>query len=241
MSHRELKGLQRHATLTIPALAALVTIGCAAPPWQPTTLTCGSFRRAPVVGTTGPVTLRSAGIVVLPPRGEHWCFAEVDATGVTFTKSLLLGKRLETRPETWELLHTLVASVAIDRVDPPRIADTDRLRAYADQTIAQAMAEATKAYPHRTLDLRISLDRSLGIDCVRVDHTQEQRGNPNLPGGVLTQVTRSNYCRHPDAPEIVVVIGFSERYIKDRHRPVLDDLSDEVTAFAKGVRFGRPE
>jgi hypothetical protein len=190
---------------------------------------------------------------MLPPAGPHWCLAARDESGVVYGKNAFGGRALQAAPGLEEQAHTFVAVAYVAAVDGPRPADVEALRTFVEawlrngglsqmQTAGKVVMSAKPAAGTRftTVQASVVVDSSLGAPCVRSSSVTEERDNPRARGGVFVLEEPDNYvCLHPTSPEELIVLGYSERYIKGRHPGprFVETLRSELEPFMRGIRF----
>ena len=228
-------------TRTAPALFGLVLIivlirGSGASPY-PMIFDCGAFGTAgktPVGDATQRIELESDGISIRPPTGGQWCI-ERGPRNVTFHTSPMLGKVLAAAPSKTQRLHSFVVTLGVFTAPENVKLDTP-----ADLVaVAEYWTQGGDRFTVRHRQL--TLDASLGADCVRYDLVGEERNNPLAGGSVLIQVFRDNYiCRHPRARiPTLVWFGASERYLQDtpQHELLIGLLRPQWEPSVRSVMF----
>lgn len=189
-----------------------------------------------VVGCAGgpqfiPVTdptqrLEFEGGSILPPQGERWFVASPALRKQQGPGIIISFLRLATPPS---ITHTVVATV--NRVRGPIPAGS---RAELLQKMAQRYSEQTNR--NRPVSVTISPDKTLAPDCVRYDVTSEDRGVPRYPGSIYVMDMHGFICLHPDLPDAVFDIQYSQRRLQEE--PPLS-LEAEGEPFLKSLLFIR--
>lgn len=166
------------------------------------------------------------GFSILPPHGENW-FMDPPALRKQQDSDVIVGFRKPTTPPS--KTHTVVATVQAGRV--PISAGS---RAELIQKIAQAYSKQTE--PNRPVSVNISPGRTLAPDCMRYDVTVEDRGVLRYPGSVFIMDLHGFVCLHPDFPDAVIDITYSQRRLPEE-QPL--SLEAEGEPFVKSLIFNR--
>lgn len=246
---------QRRVKAAVPLAAALVLFACGAPT-GPFTVSCADRGLADVTDSSRRVELR--GFSVLPPAGPHWCVSIYGepGSGIGFARNQFGGRTLQAIPSLEENAHTFAAVAAAAEVDGPRPADAAALLAFVEQwqkngglmqpqpsgklRISTKPATDPEGMRFTTIQSDAVVDASLGATCVRYSSIAEERDNPRAEGGIFVIDAPESYaCLHPTSPKELIVLEYSERYIKDR-RPgprFIDTLKAEIEPFLRGIRF----
>ena len=222
------------ATITGAALCALFVAmaGCATS--RPSVdASCASMKLTAVSVPSQQIDFPLAGFSVTPPQGEHWCISDKDSTkGILFSTGAALGRRFDARPSPQTMSNTLGAAAVV--VDPGewKVDTPEGLRAFAEYRIREEPGR------FRRREALVSPEAGFGAECVRANQVVEERHNPGAPGAVLIMVNRQVFCRHPDSPRRVILIGVSERYLEGDPGPRLVDLrKDQIDGFAQSLKF----
>ena len=189
-----------------------------------------------VVGCAGgpqliPVTdptqrLEFEGLSILPPRGEGWFIAPPALRRQQGADMIVSFLKLATPPSK---THTVAATVRGGRVPISAGSRAELLQKYT-----QGYSEQTNR--NRPVSVNISPDRTLAPDCVRYDVTVEDRGVPSYPGSVYIIDMHGFVCLHPDLPDAVIDIQYSQRRLQED--PPLS-LEAEGEPFVKSLLFTR--
>lgn len=230
--------------------------GLAACGTGPFTVTCADRGLAAVTDPDQRVQLR--GFSVLPPAGPHWCvsaFGRPD-TGVAFARNQFGGRTLQAPPSVEENAHTLAAVAYAAEVDGPRPANAEALKTFVEQwqrsggmslpqpsgtlRISDKPLTDPEAARFTTIRSAVVIDSSLGAVCVRYSSISEERDNPRADGGIFVIDAPESYvCLHPTSSRDVIVVEYSERYIKGRRYgpSFAESLKPEIEPFLRGIRF----
>lgn len=175
--------------------------------------------------------LEFEGFSILPPQGERWFVASPALRKQQGPDMIVSFLKLATPPS---ITHTVVATVRGGRV-----ALSAGSRAELLQKMAQRYSEQTNR--NRPVSVNISPDKTLAPDCVRYDVTAEDREVPRYPGAIYIADVHGFICLHPDLPDAVIDIGYSQRRLQEE-RPLT--LEAEGEPFLKSLLFnklpGRP-
>lgn len=189
-----------------------------------------------VVGCAGgpkfiPVTdpaqrLEFEGLSILPPRGEGWFIAPPALRNQQGPGIIVSFLKLATPPSK---THTVAATVRGVWVPIPAESRTELL-----PKMAQVYSKQTNR--NRPVSVNISPDKTLAPDCVRYDVTAEDRGVPGYQGSVYLMDMHGFICLHPDLPDAVIDIQYSQRRLQDE--PPLS-LESEGEPFLKSLLFNK--
>jgi|CXWL01.1.fsa_nt_gi hypothetical protein len=189
-----------------------------------------------VVGCTGgpqliPVTdptqrLEFGGVSILPPQGDNWFMAPPALRRQQGPDVIVSFMKLASPPSK---THTVVAIVRGGRVPISAGSRAELLQKYA-----QGYLEQTNR--NRPVSVNISPNRTLAPDCVRYDVTVEDRGVPGYPGSLYIVDMHGFACLHPDLPNAVIDIQYSQRRLQED--PPLA-LEAEGEPFVKSLLFTR--
>lgn len=197
---------------------------------------CASIKRPAVTVPAPQIDFPVAGFSVTPPQGEHWCIADQDSTkGIMFSTAAFLGRRFTARPPPQVAANTLGAVAVV--VDPgeQRVDTPEGLRAYAEYRLREEPGRFRRREAH------VSPASGFSAECVRADQVVEERHNPSMPDAVLIMVNRQVFCRHPDSPRRVILIGASERYLEGDPGPrLLEFRKEQIEGFMQSLKFMPP-
>jgi len=160
---------------------------------------------------------------ILPPQGKQWFVAppSLRKQGLNIIAQFF---KLTTPPSK---THTVVATVMARRVPISAGSRAERV-----QKFAQVYSEGTNR--ERPISVNISPDRTLAPDCVRYDVTYEDHGVPGYPGSIFIFDGHGFVCLHPDLPDAVIDIQYSQRRLQEE--PPLS-LEAEGEPFVKSLLF----
>jgi hypothetical protein len=175
------------------------------------------------------------GFSVLPPKGENWFIGPSTMSTITamspefgpplceFLFVKMLGRI--TRPEE---AHTIFALASISQVNVGFQTSEEFLR-FVERLIKE------NSLPRlRLLVSKAWLDDSLGSVCVRYERTVEDVGVPQFPGSVFFETDKGFFCIHPRASRFVVIVTYSQRFLKGQ-RPL--SLEQEIEPVFKSLTF----
>lgn len=171
--------------------------------------------------TLTPVTdptqrLQFQGFFILPPRGEGWFIGQQGANQIAFAKG----------PAS----NSVIASVRTMSLGGVKFESRTELL----QSLARTWGKGKIDPRHRLLDLKVSLDKCLGWDCMRYEITAEDRAVPQFPGSVFVMPLRGFLFLHPDSPTYVIILEYSQRYLQGQE-PL--SIKAEVEPFLKSLIF----
>jgi hypothetical protein len=170
------------------------------------------------------------GYSVLPPSSGYWCSFTPTPRLLTF-HALKLDADATRRPTREFMAHTFLVmggTYTIQEADLERFPTLEEfVQAWTEQTRGSFTPTRDEMYvdfnPTRGftyVSSSVSVDASMGADCVRYESEFEERGNENVPRSwVLSFRTTGVTCRHPDASNLLVDIVFSERMRKGAPNP----------------------
>ena len=185
-----------------------------------------AYARGPqLVPVTSPTQrLQSDVLSILPPQGENWFAVRKPqgAHGLLFQFFKAATPPSKTR--------TVLANVQVLRGRDSIPAES---RAQFLRELAQfKYSEQTNR--ERPTSVNISPDKTLAHDCVRYDVTHEDRGVPGYRGSIFIWDAHGFICVHPDLPDTVVDIQYSQRRLQQE--PAVP-LEREGEPFVKSVLF----
>ena len=111
---------------------------------------------------------------------------------------IMFAKVLGTRSAVIALAATLEAK---------GIGNVADLQSHVEAMIRRLAATSPRSRP---LDSKISVDRSLGSNCVRYDLTREAPATPGATLGTGIVTTRAVRCLHPQWPAYAVDVGYAQ-------------------------------
>lgn len=170
--------------------------------------------------------LEFEGFSILPPQGDNWFIAPPALRKQQGPGMIASFGKLTTPPSK---THTVVATVRGGRAPFSAGSRAELLRKFA-----QGYSEQTNR--NRPVSVNISPDRTLAPDCVRYDVKVEDRGVPGYPGSVYIMDMHGFVCLHPDLPDAVIDIQYSQRRLQED--PPLA-LEAEGEPFVKSLLFTR--
>jgi hypothetical protein len=256
MTQRGVRGRLGSGTIVVvlASLLAMILAGCST---FPRAVTCGDIGAFAVNNPAEPIRLRNFSLI--PPNGPHWCYDLLEGFGVVFYKNLYGGRILEAAPSVEERAHTFVAFAYVAHLDGESISNETDLASFVETWLQNGMPEAVISQGMATLSSRpcagtdctrlaviqsnVTVDRSHEATCVRYGGVFEQVNNPRAPGDILVlEVAGSYACLHPYWTNKIVMIEYSERFIKERRPgPSLSRaLERELEPYVSGVRFLSP-
>lgn len=208
------KALQAFFILVV--ITGLINTGCATAPVKP------------IVQLTDPTERISfQGASFLPP-GEDWFTAYQHKNKALFTR-VFLNKPAAKAVD----LHTIAAEATTTFVDVDLKDRNEIIEHIKEERQNEKMEDR-----FRSIELKISLDNSLGYDCMRDDRKVEDRGVPQFLGEVFILEAHNLTCPHPDYPWYVIVLTYSQRYHAES-QPIPIDVEGEL--FLKGLKFEKLE
>lgn len=185
-----------------------------------------------LVSTTDPTQrLEFQGFSILPPKGKNWKIRDRGPDRVMFQKILV---------DSPTRTHRILASVGTSsvRLNVPLKDRREVLqhlereaRGEVEKNI-KATEEMRKLLPATVF--KVSLDDSLGFECLRQDVTIPEADAPRGP--ILVQTMRLFLCPHPDKPDYVITLGYSQRFSQGE-QPV--PWEAEAEPFFKSLVFSR--
>lgn len=205
-------------------VACAILFGCAATQLLYEAMTGGQEQGwTPVTAPTQ--RLEFPGFSILPPRGDNWFIAPSMSLAPNVTYVAAFAK------QTRERTYTIRAAVlTVDMKDERFGSPTEFLR-----VVERAIEEEMKTSPrHRLLASRVSLESSLGSNCVVYDQTVEDSGVPQFPGSIFILTMHGFRCAHPHWPRYVIDVGYSQRV--PRGDQTLS-VEAEVEPFLKSLMF----
>ncbi len=172
------------------------------------------------------------GFSVLPPLGENWSIQNQGANSIVFAKSTKKGRD-----------HTVVAFArTVSQSEVPLKAVLEYVGKGGSPCIDVtttgnpffALYLAFRSPRFKNLEAQICVESCQGKACGRSDLTVEDHGVPYAPGSVFILTQRDLYFLHPDSPEVVVHLSYSQRFLRGE-KPLPIDA--EIEPFLKSLEF----
>jgi hypothetical protein len=176
--------------------------------------------------TDSATPMMANGFSLMPPKGDYWF--QMDNLG---SQKVIFFK---TTPDDFKQTKSLVLSAeTLSATKKNDIRSPDGLKAEVDANVRQPVPR------HRLVAYQSESyrDEIRGTDCVRVSATNEERDNPNYPGKVFFISGKMSFCRHPLAPEMVVLVGYSERRPTDLSSMIDEAVFKECEDSLNSLRF----
>ncbi len=190
---------------------------------------------------------------VTAPEGDLWCLGPRAPNRVAFLTHPLMGQYIE-KPNPEMARNTIVMQAARAKHGVSSLRNTNELQQFVEEWVKRGggiNASGSELIIGDAVEPRFTLVSSsvkpwsvLDADCVRIEYIMEERGNPRAPNKVLILVVDGPACRHPTAPDYLVVMGISERYEKGEQIDpnVFDRLKIEYAEpFFKSLEFARKD
>lgn len=212
--------MRRLWTWALVFLAGVIVVGCAVAP-----------RLISISDSTQ--RLEFQGFSILPPRGENWFVVEASSQpDPNLTYAVVFSKRLRERVTRPAELHTITASVSTSSLGDVTFESRTELLQYLAREREKGWRRPTQR--HTPLEVKVSLEKCLGWDCVRIDYTAEDYGVPHFPGLVFILTGYDFIFLHPDTPTFVIYVNYGQRYLRGQ-QPL--PLEAEVKSFLKSLAF----
>jgi hypothetical protein len=175
------------------------------------------------------------GFSVLPPRGENWVFISPIPTKVPILVELgsllcdfIFVKWLRDRITRPEEAHTIFVLGRISQINVGFQTSEEFLQ-FVERLIKE------KSFPrYRLLESKARLDNSLGAVCVGYERAVEDVVLPQFPGSAFSEADKGFFCIHPRTSRFVVLIVYSETFLKGQ-RPL--SLEQEIEPVFKSLTF----
>lgn len=159
--------------------------------------------------------------ILLPP-GQGWILDKWDGPNLLCRKLTQKG-----------IYHTVVAEAEFYRIGEAIEEPGGKLRDIGNVTeLLQHVKRRMEQYQGsrcKIVDIKTSIERYLGNDCVRLDYTSEDHAVPSAPGSVFSLIGREYHCFHPTSTESlasVIRLHVSQRYLQGE-KPLLLDAEVE--------------
>ena len=156
------------------------------------------------------------GYSVGAPQGRYWFEMRRDR------QQALFGKKIDSRT------HAFAATATSGQV-PEKFASRDDFREYIDKMRSAADGTARKVIAYDS-----EFDTSFAAWCVKYRLKSEDRGAPYAQGRALLQEDSGIACLHPQSPDLVVDVGYSER---GRPGEMSADLRAEGEGFMRSLKL----
>jgi ankyrin repeat protein len=161
------------------------------------------------------------------PSGRGWVIHEADGANVILGKITNRGMR-----------HSVIAYAGFQHIQATieEPGPTRRDIGNADELLRWVKKNSAGEYQgprFKDIDIKSSIVRYSGNDCVQVDFIGEDHGVPGAKGLTLILAGREYYCLHPASTEsaaAVVRLSISQRYVRGIEPLLLDS---EVAPFFK--------
>jgi hypothetical protein len=163
------------------------------------------------------IPLQLDGVLVNPPPGKNWHFADRTAARVLFGKP----------PNPAH--HTIYATARVTRLNAPA---GDIALAVAE--LRHAASEEYKSQRYEKTSLRFLEDERLPNQCFRIVLHAIDKGSAQAPGTPLTMLGKGRVCVHPVSRLHAVEMMYSERGGGPQWSP---GLEEEGEAFLASLRF----
>lgn len=165
-----------------------------------------------------PQRLRFRGYSIIPPIGKYWYIQDQSPISVNFTKGTARGE-----------FHTVLAFTKMEFLIIKN--NVELLR-----KIRAGREKKNKSNSRfKNSEFKVSLDSSLGKECVKVEFNTEDYGVPYAPkGSIFFLVGRDFFCRLNPPNKEILIIGFSQRFLLGE-KPL--PLEKEIGSFMKSVNF----
>jgi len=166
---------------------------------------------------TNPATVYELdGYSVLAPQGKFWFEMQRNH------QQALFGKKLDSRT------HAFNATATSGQVRE-KFASREQFREYIDR-----MSSAADGTARKVIGYDSEFDLSLPAWCVKYHLRSEDRGAPYARGRALLQEDFGIACLHPQSPDLVVDVGYSER---GRPGEMSADLRAEGEGFMRSLKL----
>jgi len=175
---------------------------------------CAQLRAAPV--TASGVAYELKGYSILPPQGKDWFELKRDPQTVFF------GKKIASR--THAFAATAMSAPITDKFENPQ--------AFLDYV--SRMLPMRGDGRHRVIENRVEVDVRLGDFCVRHHTTAEDRDAPYAQGRTLLAETFGITCLHPDNPNLIISVSYTER---GNPAETSAELRAEGESFVRSLKF----
>ncbi len=197
------------------------------------TLIQGQVQRPNLVPITDPTKrLEVRGFSVLPPLGENWSIQNQSVNSVVFAKSTEKGG--------YHTVRAIARTVSHSEVPLKKILEDGGKGGSACTDITTAGNPFLAFYlafrdpRYKNLEGQVCVESCQGKACGRFDLTVEDHGVPYAPGSVFILTERDFYLLHPDSPEVVVHLSYSQRFLRGE-KPLL--IEAEIEPFLKSLVF----
>lgn len=139
---------------------------------------------------------------ILPPQGPDW-FNDMGSlpAGLEYRSAKIWFVKI---PSTASKTHTIFAMARSGSVEEKVENREEYLR-----KLGKIMFVSTER--NQLVNSKTSLDQSLKTDCLRYDLEFEDRGVPGHEGSPFLMDTHGYLCLHPNLPNYVVEVSYSQR------------------------------
>ena len=184
-------------------------------------------RPLPTLVTNPTERMEFHGFSILPPRGEKWFLVDLPAPLAPPWKRTVMFFKVVGK------LHSVYA--AVDTADFPDVAamtSTGRT-AILQELRSEILEEFNPRF--KPLDVKASLDKCLGYDCLRYKKVAEDHSPRDVPGYVLILTQEGFVVPHPHSPTffIWVWVQYSQRFPPGQKPfPIEAELEPFLTSLA---------
>ena len=175
---------------------------------------CAQLRAMPVPAPDVPYELE--GYSILPPQGQDWFELKRDRQTVFF------GKKIASR--THAFIATAMSAPIADKFEAP-----DAFRDYIGRVLP-LRGEGR----HRVTENRVETDKGAGRFCVKYQVKAEDRDAPYAEGKTLSAETFGVTCLHPDSPNLIISVSYTER---GSPAETSAELRAEGESFVRSLKF----
>lgn len=184
---------------------------------------CATDPFLPVTDPARRIDLNGASVEA--PRGTGWKMAtSPDGTRVFYIKTSPDERRQAERK------HTMIASARTKDLGRS-FANAEEYRSYVEKEQRDPLSDPAR---YTIVELKSVAVTEPASVCIRFDMLWEDRGVAGYHGTPFVGDAQALHCLHPRNPRQEVVIGYSERRLKDD--PPLT-VTDELNPFMRSLRF----
>lgn len=169
------------------------------------------------------------GFSILPPTGQNWFIVSPPAQPPNYTLNVFFTKNLRekvTRPADVHRVSAVVRTYSLGNV---KFESRIELLQYLASNLEKVLAIAP--------NLKASLDKCLGWDCVKYEFRYEDRSSPAFPGFVFIITGHGFVFLHTDSSTFIINLEYRQYYLRGQDPLPWETLQKELEPFLRSLAF----